>query len=265
MPAKPPTSKSQTVSLTTSARSCSSSQDPTGALVDRTNTATDDPAPSLHPYYRSFSTITSRSASAPRNGTHTRLDAQLLPVADETHSHRTCFAAQCRDAPSHVSCKSRRPDSCRLRAGHRLASNRGTHQALLTQSATRLRFRCHSYANDTSTAVRGYSSSWSPPDTSNDAFSTSLTTTVFSQRSMWWFEAPARPATPKDHPSSLAEHRFPKSLSYLHQDLRFSFVAHVAGVLDPAHHQPGGDRLGGGGEGGVGDFGDLGIRDPFTG
>src|SRR6185503_18871913 len=78
-------------------------------------------------------------------------------------------------------------------------------------------------------------------------------------------EAPARPATPKGHPSSLAEHRFPKSLSYLHQDLRFSFVAHVAGVFDPAHHQPGGDPIGGGREGGVGDFGDLGIRDPGAG
>ena len=64
--------------------------------------------------------------------------------------------------------------------------------------------------DDTSTAVRGYSSSWSPPDTSKDAFSTSLTTTVFSQRSMWRFEASARPATPKGQPSSLAEHRFLK-------------------------------------------------------
>src|SRR6478672_7090489 len=265
MPARPPTSKFQTVSLTISARSYSSSQDPTGALVDRTNTATDDPAPSLGSHYRNLVTTTSRSASAPRNGTHTRLNFWLLPVADETSSQRTDFATECRDTPSHVSCKSRRPDSCRLRAGHRLASNRGTHQALLTQSATRLRFRCHSYANDTSTAVRGYSSSWSPPDTSNDAFSTSLTTTVFSQRSMWWFEAPARPATPKGHPSSLAEHRFPKSLSYLHQDLRFSFVAHVAGVFDPAHHQAGGDRIGGGRKGGVDDFGDVGIRDPLTG
>ena len=68
---------------------------------------------------------------------------------------------------------------------------------------------------------------------------------------MWWFEAPARPATPKGHPSSLAEHRFPKSLSYLHQDLRFSFVAHVAGVFDPAHYESGGDPIGGGREGTV--------------
>jgi hypothetical protein len=41
------------------------------------------------------------------------------------------------------------------------------------------------------------SPSWSPPDTSTGAFSTSLTTTVFSQRSMWWFEASPRRAAPK--------------------------------------------------------------------
>src|SRR5664279_5867328 len=38
--------------------------------VDRTTTATDDPAPSLHPHYKGFTTTTSRSASAPRDGTH---------------------------------------------------------------------------------------------------------------------------------------------------------------------------------------------------
>ena len=36
----------------------------------------------------------------------------------------------------------------------------------------------------------------------------------------------------------------------------------VAGVFDAAHDQPGGDRVGGGSEGGVGGFGDFGIRDP---
>ena len=39
---------------------------PPGELpVDRTNTATNDPAPSLHPHYRGFTATTSRSASAP--------------------------------------------------------------------------------------------------------------------------------------------------------------------------------------------------------
>src|SRR6185436_8946234 len=132
MPARPPTSKFQTVSLTISARSYSSSQDPTG-LVDRTNTATDDPAPSLGSHYRNLVTTTSRSASAPRNGTHTRFNFWLLPVADETSSQRTDFATECRDTPSHVSCKSSRPGSCRLNAGHHLARNRVTRQALLPQ------------------------------------------------------------------------------------------------------------------------------------
>jgi hypothetical protein len=39
------------------------------------------------------------------------------------------------------------------------------------------------------------------------AVSTSLTTTVFSQRSMWRFEATSRKATPKGQPSSRAQHR----------------------------------------------------------
>jgi hypothetical protein len=38
-------------------------------LIGQT-TATDNPAPSLHPRYRGLSTTTSRSASAPRDGTH---------------------------------------------------------------------------------------------------------------------------------------------------------------------------------------------------
>ena len=39
----------------------------------------------------------------------------------------------------------------------------------------------------------------------------------------------------------------------------------VAGVFDEAHDQPGGDRAAGGRESGVGNFGDLGIRDPGAG
>src|SRR5512132_3889309 len=43
------------------------------------------------------------------------------------------------------------------------------------------------------------SSSWSPPDVSRTPFPTSLTTTVFSQRSMWWFGTSPRRAVPKGH------------------------------------------------------------------
>ena len=83
--------------LTTSARSPSSSRT---APVDRTNTATDDPAPSLHPHYRSFTTTTSRSASTPRDGTQplTFLPLGALPLA-------TTPSRQCRGVPSHVPCE----------------------------------------------------------------------------------------------------------------------------------------------------------------
>src|SRR6266511_353855 len=47
------------------------------------------------------------------------------------------------------------------------------------------------------------------------AFSASLTTTVFSQRSTRWFGASPRRATPKGLPSSLAQHRIKESR--LHQ------------------------------------------------
>src|SRR4029077_4159901 len=51
-------------------------------------------------------------------------------------------------------------------------------------------------SNDTSAAIPENEdcapSSRSPPDASPYAFSTSLTTTVFSQRSMWWFAASLR-------------------------------------------------------------------------
>ena len=59
------------------------------------------------------------------------------------------------------------------------------------------------------------------------AVSTSLTTTVFSQRSMWRFEAPSRKATPKGQPSSPAQHRLLEA-SPTHQDLHSSFTAHTS-------------------------------------
>ena len=55
---------------------------------------------------------------------------------------------------------------------------------------------------------RSGTSSRSLPDTSRRAFSLSLTTTVFSQRSTGWFSArPRRPAL-EGQPPSLAQHRF---------------------------------------------------------
>src|SRR3954467_12210646 len=45
--------------------------------------------------------------------------------------------------------------------------------------------------------IRLRSPSRSPPDVSNDAFSSSLTTTVVNQRSMRWLETSLRRAVPK--------------------------------------------------------------------
>src|SRR6478752_2746183 len=49
---------------------------------------------------------------------------------------------------------------------------------------------------------------------------------VFSQRSMWWFEASARPATPKGQTFISCRTPIPESPTYLHPDLHSSFVAH---------------------------------------
>src|SRR5258706_4153002 len=51
----------------------------------------------------------------------------------------------------------------------------------------------------TSATIRSRSPSRSPPDASTGAFPSSLTTTVFSQRSMRRLEASLRRATPKGH------------------------------------------------------------------
>ena len=67
--------------------------------------------------------------------------------------------------PSHVPCRSRRPGSRRLHAGHHLASRRVSRQAHPGAHLTP-RFRCHLLRFDTSSAVRLRSPSRSPPDAS---------------------------------------------------------------------------------------------------
>ena len=90
-----------------------------GCSCDQT---TDEPAPSLHTHYRCFITTTSWSASASASV----LDASqfpllgALPLAPTPCGERALY----RHTPSHVSCSSRRSDSRRLHAGHRLANKR---------------------------------------------------------------------------------------------------------------------------------------------
>src|SRR5690606_36624869 len=93
---------------------------PRSFLVDRTNTATNDPAPSLRPDYRGFTTTTSRSACVPGNGTQSltasgRSGGSLSPRLP---------AETCPGPPSPVTHDGRRPGSLRLHAGHRLANKR---------------------------------------------------------------------------------------------------------------------------------------------
>ena len=57
---------------------------------------------------------------------------------------------------------------------------------------------------DTSSAVRSRSPSRSPPDAISRAVSSSLTTTVINQRSMRWFDASPRRATPKGQQSFIS-------------------------------------------------------------
>ena len=81
---------------------------------------------------------------------------------------------------------------------------------------------CFSY--DTSAVVHSRSPSRSPPDAITGAFSSSLTTTVFSQRSMRRFEASLRRATPKSQdPSSSEQHRYRCTLLHEHS---FTFWTH---------------------------------------
>lgn len=155
------------------------------------NTVTNDPAPSLHPHYRGFVTTTSRSASRSRVGTR----PLAVSAAWGTPSPPRHGGA-CRDLPSPVPCESGRLDSRRLHAGHHLANKRALAR-LIPGFWSHPGFDVVLIFFDTSAAIHLRSPFQSPPDASFDAFSSSLTTTVFSQRSMRRFGASPRRATPK--------------------------------------------------------------------
>ena len=157
---------------------------------------------------------------------------------DVGRSHPFPHAGLSRRFP-HDLCESSRPGSRRLRAGHRLANQRAPARLLPGQLKTPgfdVTFPVttrHQRPPSEGCAP----SSWSPPDASNDAFSTSLTTTVFNQRSTRWFEASPRRAAPKGQPSSLAQHHFQEPR--LHQRLPSAFVAHQVSRFRRRRHRPG--------------------------
>ncbi len=76
-----------------------------------------------------FSATTGRSAGERRVGTQC---LRFLPRHAPSHDLQGLLRPRSpyRRSPSHVPCKSRRPGSRRLYAGHRLARNTGTRQAL---------------------------------------------------------------------------------------------------------------------------------------
>ena len=140
-----------------------------------------------------------------------------------------------RRSPSHVPCKSRRPGSRRLHAGHRLASHRDTRQAHHERTARPLAFDATSITLTTPqqrTPTPGNpgpgasgTSSWSPPDAIKRAFSLSLTTTVFSQRSTGRFGALPRRTTPEGQQASISSTAPPmKDASYMTSSS--AFVTH---------------------------------------
>jgi hypothetical protein len=122
---------------------------------------------------------------------------------------------QCQHSPSHVPCESRRPDSRRLHAGHHLASKRVSARlfpgllgcpgfdAIYLVSTRHQRF-AHA-------RLPGPHLTRFPR-----AFSSSLTTTVFSQRSMRWFDASPRRTTPKGQQSFISRIA-PRSITHLPQ------------------------------------------------
>src|SRR6476661_7125208 len=122
----------------------------------------------------------------------------LLPLA-----HPQKPNAQCRLRPSPVSCRSRRPGSRRLHAGHRLASQRAPAR-LIPGSWVHPGFGVTCVVFDTSTAIRSRSPSRSPPDTSRVPFPHRSPRSRHRSRSMWRFEASPRRATPKGQQSLIS-------------------------------------------------------------
>ena len=176
-----------------SARPRDSSQ-ATARLTERT-TATNDPAPSLHPHYRGFRTTTSRSASVSRDGTHvptghSRLGHSLSPPAAAAVSGHA-FSRSAREPQTGLTPPPRRTPPGQY-TGTRQA-HPGTHTIAPVLMPSE-----QSY--DASAVIVFPAPTWRI----TCAFSSSLTTTVFSQRSMRRFEASPRRAAPKGHRSFIS-------------------------------------------------------------
>jgi hypothetical protein len=134
-------------------------------------------------------------------------NARLLPLANESDTHSTEFDGQCRDALSHVPCKSRRPGSCRLNAGHHLARKPG-HPPGPAPAAHHMAAVSVPLLTLTTHQQRGYSSSWSPPDTSQVPFPHRSPRRSSANAACGGLKPPPDRRLRRAKPSSLAKHRF---------------------------------------------------------
>lgn len=149
------------------------------------------PLQELHHYYEPVRQPDPQRYSHPRQAWAT--PSRPLENPNETYRVR----------PSPVPCKSRRPGSRRLHAGHHLANQRA-HARLIPGSFRHPGFDVTCITFDTSAAIRLRSPSRSPPDTSRAPFPHRSPQSRYRSRSMWRFEASPRRATPKGQQSFIS-------------------------------------------------------------
>src|SRR6266508_384607 len=204
------------------------------SLVDRISETTDDLAPSLHPHrvkqelHRYYEPVRRRCRVGTQFLPCYRSECSLSPPGQP----RTAVSAP----PSHVPRESRRSSSRRLYAGHRLASKWVTARLIPEQ----FRYPGFDVDQDPFRHFAGCDAtpSRSLPDASTGAFSTSLTTTVFSQRSRWRLEASPHRATPRGQYPHLSRSTASRGTVYIGPPS--TFVAHVGwpeGVSPSGSHR----------------------------
>jgi len=193
-------------------------------LIDRTDH--DGLAPSLHPHYRSFTTTTSQSANPPRSGTQ----HLTVPAAWCSPSHHPSRGGSIRvglptfrAAAADQARVAFMPDTTWPVSGHPPGSSREQPEAPVSMS-------CGYSSRHVNTAIHSRSPSWSPPDASTAPSPHRSPPRPHDQRSMRWFEASPRRATPKGQPSSTAQHRHhPRSPT--HRDLQRSWHTRFQALL----------------------------------
>ncbi len=184
-----------------------------------------EPAPWLHPHLQAAGTSQLLRAGPPAGGASV-LSALgfclgTLPLAtggpqDPMNGRRY------RHLPSHVPCKTCRPGSRRLYAGHRLANRRAPARLLPGKGqespVSMSLLLSRRFDSDAFPCFPGRALLARLPGPhlmrSSRTFSLSLTTTVFSQRSTGWFDACPRRPTSEGHTSISCTASHPKG-SYM--------------------------------------------------